>query len=187
MITVAELRAALDTPPEEEGKLLSLRDFLVADFESRTKKIWNSVTGSSRLIIRRQVLESSLPIILYAMNVSNLVLTSWSKSETEADAEILDATDFYSYQKNQAAFIIERVSGSWEWFTKATFDAGYTSVPNRDIKEALFLQARFWIQRHTDDKIIVSSQGVEGGSATYFMKADMHPVYQAAIKRYIRK
>lgn len=183
MITISDLRKALlPSQLDGEGDLSALRSRVIADFESRTGVRWNAGTDEEKVfeILPDRNVE---PLRLHFMNISSLALSGWELSEEEADAEEID--DFYTIIVRRSGLIVKTKSW-WPRFVKCSFDFGYSTLPAEfaDVRDALLLQCRYIVARHTSDKLVVSGQGMEGGSATYYMDADLHPVYKAVIERY---
>jgi hypothetical protein len=170
MISMEEFRSQLSIPPSKDEMAKRLRDVVVSLWEDHTRRKWSKDTVTKQFIIRRPLTDRTLFLNLYPI----VAVVSVKDGASQADLEVVTPTDYFV---DHDAGTIERFGSNWNTVVEVNWTGGYEEVDDMAIREALIVQARFLLNRHSDDKIAMASQGFQGGSSS-FLAADLHPFFK---------
>jgi len=159
----------------------------INDFKKGTRKLWTRQEGYTEiqsLDIKGGIKYNKLWFKLFPIETISLI--EWNYDETESDAETVDS-DYYNVLAEEGS--VERNSGFYYPFVKATITGGYTNdqiwdeFP--DIVEAIILETKYKLIRDSDKNIAINSEGFEKGQ-TNLRSSVHHKRFDAVVKRYRR-
>lgn len=184
MIEIADLRARLSVPVEDQARLTALRDSVVALWERSTGRLWQRQT---LVELHRCPTLRNRAVFLQCFPVETVALVEQALAGNEWVA--LDADDWYFDGRRT----VEKNNGYWYRLVRVTYTGGFVATPATgqhgtpsDIREALLLQAVFTYRRNDPDKIALRSEGLQDAQTAY-VSADFHPAFKAAIAQHRRK
>lgn len=170
MITVAELRAHSDINVDEDHELISLRAQVVA--------LWETLTGGKWDLVAGEVLDytpaSNRENKLWLPRAPVASITSVEERyEDESTFTTLDSTSYILAVAAKGR--VERLNSHWRPRVRVTYTGGYdeTTCP-ADIRDALFVQARYMRERIDGEKLTVKGQSNRQGVATFLDDSWLH-------------
>lgn len=181
MISLAEVRAHLRTPVADDAQLEALRLAVLADFESRTGRLWTEREDYEQTF-RIDPMDRFDPIRVKLTPVSEIAIEEKALGDASWTAR---ASDTYFVSDDGC---VEGIGAAWNQLVRVTMTGGYATAPV-DVKQALLTQMHFQLRRTTSEKIDMERHGISspaGGSTTTLLDPDMHPLYASACKRYRR-
>ncbi len=187
MLDIALVRDELGLDASQDAKTQRLTNAVIALFERRTNRLWNKRTAF--------VHEQTVPVHTKTIWVPLFPIETISIDHFDDadDPDTLAAGDITVLQRRGRISLIsssstQRIISTFARNVVSTITGGHSvggdEAPD-DVIEALLLQLKFALNRHSGDKISQSAQGFEGGSTT-FIGADLHPHFKSAAKSYRR-
>lgn len=182
MITVEELRERVSVNPESDHELSLLRDTVVSLWEDATGSLWDK-TASDTVLIRAN--NSRQTSIWLPRRPVTALTTVEERAEGESTWTTLDSDSYFL--TNDVLGEVERINRYWKTHVRVTYTAGYdeTTAP-ADIRQALFIQARFMVERYEGEKLTVKGQSLGKGTATFLESADLHPLFRRVARMHRR-
>lgn len=177
MLSIAELRDGLKLPPDQDEKLVVLKQQLISLWESQTGMLWDKRDGHIQVIrtrTRSRVIFLELTPVTEITKVE--VREPWESSWTE-----LEASKYLLIGKRR----LRRLDENWPELVQITYDGG-TDSADALVKQALIVQANFMSVRTAAGTIAVKSQNFEGGGGV-LEEATMHPFFKQVVELNSRK
>ena len=180
MLTIPEFRAGLRLPIEEDEGLVALLADVVGLWESETGRPWNRRVGHVEVF---EPVHAPGRDLLLALSPVETVTQVRTLSRGDSTWVVMASSDYLKVGLRT----LKRVSTEWprETAIEVTYTGGYADAP-ADVKRALVTQAAFMRDRLASEKLVTQSQNFEGGAGV-FLKADLHPLFEAAAKRHARR
>lgn len=180
MISESELRAEMNLPEGEDFTLASIRSEVVSLFERETGRPWDRRVGHVEIFDPVYVPGRDLLLELWPVETIASVKTLGRDESTWT-------TRAASTYMKIGTRTLRSLSGDWprETAIEVTYTGGVTDAAP-DIKRALIVQAQFMRQRTASEKLITQSQNFEGGAGV-FLKPDLHPLFERAVKQHARR
>lgn len=182
MISLSRLRTTCNVKADQDAELTRIRDECVDMFESLTGLLWKKRTGHvERFNFPNPYSYDSFQVELMGPRTITLLE---HRHPSESTWTTIDATNI---DDDPTGRTVRIMSGHFYEQVRVTYDAGYdeTNCPS-DIMRALLAQAAFILARNAPDKLVVTSQAIQGGN-TSFMKADYHPTFSEIARQRARK
>jgi len=181
VLPISALRDRLRLPPDQDASLVSIRDQVIGLFESKTGARWKFEEDHVETLYpdhdRLTLLRVELRPIVELTKVEEMDLFPGATFEEQDLAGVLVIGDRQ----------LRKLSGFWRRVVRLTYDGGWTDATcPAEVREALLLQAAFQQERHSDQKLAVSSTNFEGGSGVY-LDAEMHPVFRRCCEARARR
>ena len=180
MITMEELRRALDWPADKDQELADLRESLIGLWDETTGLLWNSRTDHVQQIRVFGAREHS--VLLELIPVSSIALVE-ERFDGDPTWTELDS-DYYELQGRRT---LVRTDGSrFLANVRVTYDGGADSV-EAVIRRALITQAKFEASRVQGADLTLVSKGDGKGGWKKLLSPDLHPSFARLAKRKGRK
>ncbi|MEE8164384.1 MAG: hypothetical protein V3T64_02340, partial [Myxococcota bacterium] len=181
------VRDELGLDANEDKKTQRLTNAVIALFERRTNRLWNKRTG----FVHEQTVDihtKTIWVPLFPIETISIV-----HFDDADDPDTIAATDIVVLKRRGRISLIassstQRIISSFARNVTSTITGGHSvggDEAPEDVIEALLLQLKFALTRHSNDKIAQSTQGFEGGSTT-FLGADLHPHFKSVVKSHRR-
>ncbi len=194
MLTVKELRDALELDPSKDSKLERLRKSVIALFESKTQRLWNHRDGFVQTFNpgpRDVYLFSAIqPIDEDTDQVTAFAIKEWDLAQGETKEELdVDPTD---YSLNREKGVIQKIRGNdWRQFVEITINAGYTAesldAKYPQIKEAMVMQVQYMLTRNAPERLHILTTSIQRGQFATFLKDAFHPYFTEICKIFMKK
>lgn len=182
MITIEELREHVRVNPEDDHELALIRSAVIGLWERLTGGLWDAKTGD---IVTLRV-SSTRQVSLWLPRRPITELTTVQERDVgETSWTTLETTAFFLTNENTGE--VERIGRYWKQHVKITYSAGYdeTTAP-AEVRNALFLQARFMVERYDGEKLTVRGQNIGKGQVTFLESSDAHPHFKKLATNYRR-
>lgn len=178
MLSISDVRAALGSNPRLEEFLEQYRQSVIKLWERRTGRTWEYSASNTQVF-------QSLGTGVRSLWLPNRPVASITSVQQFEDSNwaTLASTDYFLLDDSR----LDRIDGDlFEGVVKVTYAGGYTAdnLPY-DVKTALLTQIKFVAARFASDKIILKTEGFEGGASS-FETADLHPYFKAQAAHYRR-
>ncbi len=183
MIPLSDLRERLELQPRDDQRLVGLRDAVVGLWEQETGRPW----------LRREDYVQTIRPRDYTRKIWLALRPVESVTKVE---EILSGSDWTELDSEGWLFVeptIEKLSSYFRRLVRVTYTGGVVAEPEdaeaktpADIREALILQARYLVDRHSGENAILRSKAFEKGS-TSFLSADLHPLFKKTAQLHARR
>ena len=181
MISKNELRQFLDLRADDDLQVSALRLAVIEAFEATTGGLWNARTWH---VEERELATDRISTVFTRLRpiTSMTTVEHRRRSETTFAELLASANAFFVVGDNR----VQVTSGYFRPIVRLTYDGGWTDLTSpADVRMALKIQAQFILKRHSGDKAITTSQGLEGAT-TSFMAASLHPEFKRVTKLYRR-
>lgn len=178
MISLLKLRSRIPVATDQAILVEEIRESVMDQFESLSGWIWREYTDE--VVVLEPDTERSLTLCIPYKNITTLT-TVRTRSLGNATWTTLPVTSYDSAELNR----LVRIGQTWEELIELTITGGYAAAPE-DIQEALITQAKFQLDRFSDEKISINSQGSKGGSAQY-IDSPHHPHFLRVVDYYRRR
>lgn len=183
MISIPKLRELAEFDTSREPQLVSVRDEVVALWETVTGRLWTARTGYVQTIQpehdRVDTLFLELSPVTSITTVRSRPLTSgvsggasWTTHTEGTDFDLIGDRRLLRY-------------GLWDDLVEVTYDGG-TSDASGEIQRALAVQARFIILRTEEGRVIAREQAVKDAGTAAYERADLHPYFRDVAARHTR-
>lgn len=187
MITVADVRNRIAVDPKVEStQIAPMIASAVTLFERMTGRLWLKRTDyEARIRVSEPGVQRTIWLPLYP--VDSMVLSEWDDDQREADAVVVDATE-YDLQADIGS--VRRINEAWSMRVKAVINGGYENaaalraIPEMaDIPEALVEQVAFMYERTTGGRRAVTSVfGNRGGGGATFIQGTNSPIFEQCVR-----
>lgn len=183
MITVSELRKEVGLPPERDNELSALRLEVISLFEKMTLCLWNEREDHIETILPSGINDHSIWIELENVVHDDI---EYVKEKSLSDSTFTTVTAFKLLPGTRR--LVKTDGSTWNEIVEVKYTGGYSSTTcPGDIKRALIIQARYQLERHAAEKLMVSGASVNGATATFHPKAFLHPYFDNICQQYKRK
>lgn len=184
MISIKELRDALNLDPSMDRKLESYRKSVIALFETKTKRLWNYRTGYTK-IFQPSARDVFIYLPLYPIDPDTLMTAAFTITEqilSNTDDSTPTTPDATDYVVDREKGIVQRIRClDWKQFVTITVNGGFTpetlDATYPQIKQAFVIQIQYMLSRFAPEKIHVLTTSVRRGEFATFLKDSMHPYF----------
>jgi len=175
MIDPSKLREVLKFPADKD--LTDLINQLTDEWEQQTNLLWELNASYVQEIFN----PDNFDFVKLDLVPVNSITTVEERSSLTGTWSTVTATSYYLTDRR----VILRVDDDYfSKFVRVTYSGGYSiaTLP-LDIRDVIFIQAKFAEQRYLDKNIFVKGASGEGGSVTFFESSLYHPKFIALAKK----
>lgn len=182
MITVAELRGRSELNTADDHELIAIRAEVVTLWETLTGGMWDRVVDD---VFDYTPPNTRSRILWLPRAPVSSILTVEERYENESTFTALQSTSFILAVAKKGR--VEKFNSSWRPRVRVTYTGGYdeTTCP-ADIRDALFVQARYMRERIQGDKLTVKGSSNRQGVATFLDDSWLHARFKKLAQFYRR-
>ena len=178
MISLQKLRTLIDVTIENDAEITMIRDAVVQDFKTCTRRFWTSGSYSEEMkpgFECDSLFVRGYPILTITVSERDDKADSWTALVADTD-----------YEWNPYGQINNLRDASWLKYVKIDYTGGYADdAAPADVLYALALEIRRILFRDASERIGLDSQLLsDNGTTKYLDNSKRHPMYSRAIEKY---